>query len=212
MNRVELIKKLDGLNVPNSFYDLDGNLLPDRIILYNSYNDWIVFYLDERGNRHEQKVFNSEVKALNYIFERFDSQYDYNTRDEYKILKNLRQRPHLDIAMKTLFYDTIASFLPPQFKVFFSHYNGLVGKIGANTYVDIWKIEDIIDADRSLKKNQVKDDFVSFCDTNKEAIFAFGKKDPGIFVINSTDSGIKPPLLFADDFDNFFLTLFDQGI
>src|SRR5258708_359881 len=100
MNKAELIKKLDDLNVPGSFYDLNGNLDPDRIILYNSYNDWIVFYLDERGNRHDQKVFNSEEKALNYIFERFDSQYDYNTRDEYKILGNLRRRPHLDIAMK----------------------------------------------------------------------------------------------------------------
>jgi len=211
VNRTELIKKLDDLDVPKSFYDLDGNLISDRIILYNSYNDWIVFYLDERGNRHDQNVFDSEEKALNYIFKRFDSQYDYHTRDINKIFKNLRNRPHLNFAMKSLFFDTTGLHLPSQFKKYFSHYNGLVGKIGTNTFIDIWKIEDIINADRSVKTNQVNNDLVAFSDTNKDRIFAFGKINPGIFVIKSNDTTVKPPLLFADDFNNFLLNLFDQG-
>ena len=209
MNKTELIKKLDDLDVPRFFYDLDGNLLPDRIILYNSYNDWIVFYLDERGNRHNQNTFDSEEKALNYIYKEFEKQYDYTSRDIYKILGNLRQRPHLDIAMKTRFFENMSAFLPPQFKDFFGRYNGLEGKIGTSTFIDIWKIEDIISVDQSSIKNKMNDDFVSFCDTNKETIFAFGKKDPGIFVLKSSEPGIKLPLFFADDYDNFYLELFD---
>ena len=71
MNREELLIRLDELKVKATQYSLYGDLLPDRIVLYNSYNDWIVFYLDERGNRNDQKTFSSENEACNYIYEEF---------------------------------------------------------------------------------------------------------------------------------------------
>ncbi len=71
MNKSELIKLLKKINIPTSHYSLDGELLSDRMIIYNSYEKWIVFYLDERGNRNEEKEFDSESKALSYLYERF---------------------------------------------------------------------------------------------------------------------------------------------
>ncbi len=71
MNREQLIIKLNEIKVKATQYSLYGDLLPDRIVLYNSYNDWVVFYLDERGNRRDQITFSSENEACNYIYEEF---------------------------------------------------------------------------------------------------------------------------------------------
>jgi len=71
MNRYELKDELDRLGVHAGFYSLEGNLLPDRIVLYHNYSKWEVFYFDERGNRDNEKVFFSENDACNYIYEYF---------------------------------------------------------------------------------------------------------------------------------------------
>jgi len=71
MNKAELIRALDQLNVPLTHYSLEGDLLPGRIVLYNSYNDWITFYLDERGNRNEEQTFKSENDACKNIYNIF---------------------------------------------------------------------------------------------------------------------------------------------
>ena len=62
MNKIILKEELDKLNVPAFYYSLNGELLPDRIIL-STEDNWNVFYLDERGNRHQEKIFNSEKEA-----------------------------------------------------------------------------------------------------------------------------------------------------
>jgi len=71
MNKQKLEEKLDNLAVNKNFYSLNGNLLPDRVILYNSYDKWLVFYFDERGNRNEEQIFNSENEACQYIYNYF---------------------------------------------------------------------------------------------------------------------------------------------
>jgi hypothetical protein len=68
MNCTELIQKLNKIEVKPSLYSLNGELKPDSIILLNSYNDWIVFYLDERGGRNDEKIFKSEDEACIYIY------------------------------------------------------------------------------------------------------------------------------------------------
>ncbi|HCY43456.1 MAG TPA: hypothetical protein DHV48_19330 [Prolixibacteraceae bacterium] len=74
MNKKELKHKLDELNVYCGFYSLEGELLPDRIVLHNNYDKWKVFYFDERGNQDKEKVFSSESDACNYIYEYFKKQ------------------------------------------------------------------------------------------------------------------------------------------
>ncbi len=71
MNKQKLEEKLDNLAVNKNFYSLNGNLLPDRVILYNSYDKWLVFYFDERGNRNEEQIFNSKNEACQYIYNYF---------------------------------------------------------------------------------------------------------------------------------------------
>lgn len=71
MNKSDLRNKLDLLGIDTNAYSLDGELLPDRIVLYNSYEDWEVFYLDERGKKNDKMIFHSEGQACEYIFEIF---------------------------------------------------------------------------------------------------------------------------------------------
>jgi hypothetical protein len=68
VNKVELKTKLDSLGINENFYSLDGQPLPDRIVLYQSYDNWNVFYFDERGNRNDEAAFASESEACQYIY------------------------------------------------------------------------------------------------------------------------------------------------
>jgi hypothetical protein len=69
MNRQELKYKLDELGINAGFYSLSGELLPDRIVLFQYYNKWEVFYFDERGNRNNERIFHSESDACDYIYD-----------------------------------------------------------------------------------------------------------------------------------------------
>lgn len=76
----ELRVKLDELNVYPGFYSLEGELLPDRIVLYSNYTKWEVFYFDERGNRENEKVFFSESDACEYIYGYFKKQKEIENK------------------------------------------------------------------------------------------------------------------------------------
>jgi len=71
MDKMELKNKLNLLGVSSHEYSLDGELVADNIILYNSYHKWEVFYLDERGGRNDEKVFDSENEACEHIYKLF---------------------------------------------------------------------------------------------------------------------------------------------
>lgn len=74
MNKLELKQRLDKLEVNPDFYSLEGDLLPDRIVLYQNYHRWEVFYFDEKGNRDNEKVFSSEKEACEYLYDYFKEQ------------------------------------------------------------------------------------------------------------------------------------------
>jgi len=74
MDKKELKLQLEKLKVYPGYYSLDGDIMPDRIVLYQNYHRWEVFYFDERGNRENERVFMSESDACNYILEHFKKQ------------------------------------------------------------------------------------------------------------------------------------------
>ena len=82
MNKVGLKNRLEVLNTYSGFYSLEGELLPDRIVLYQNHDRWEVFYFDERGNRDQEKVFYSESDACQYIYEYFRRQKE--TENKYR--------------------------------------------------------------------------------------------------------------------------------
>ena len=82
MNKSDLITELQKLKVSEEEYSLEGELIFDRVILYHSYEEWRVFYLDERGGRNDERVFNSECEACWHIFKLFREAKEI--KDKYK--------------------------------------------------------------------------------------------------------------------------------
>ncbi len=71
MKKQELERQLAELGVRAGFYSLNGELLPDRVVLYQNYNRWEVFYFDEKGNREDFHSFDNETDACDYIYRYF---------------------------------------------------------------------------------------------------------------------------------------------
>ncbi len=80
MNKNDLKIHLDKLKVNRGYYSLNGDILPDRLVLYQNYNMWEVFYFDERGNRKDERVFMTESDACKYILEHFKKQKEIESR------------------------------------------------------------------------------------------------------------------------------------
>lgn len=72
MNKDILKKELDKLGVNPNEYSLNGNIESDKIVLYQNYSKWEVFYFDERGGRNCEKVFVMK-RMLVYIFMNYSS-------------------------------------------------------------------------------------------------------------------------------------------
>ncbi|WP_211253764.1 hypothetical protein [Flavobacterium daejeonense] len=71
MNIADLKEKLIELQVNPSYYSLNQGLKSDAIMLNSYHNTWEVFYLDERGGKHDEFIFSNENDACLYIYDRF---------------------------------------------------------------------------------------------------------------------------------------------
>jgi hypothetical protein len=69
MTKKELEKILIEKKVPANTYSLDGKFYPDRFELRFTTNEWMVFYCDERGVKHDLKTFEREEEACRYFYE-----------------------------------------------------------------------------------------------------------------------------------------------
>ena len=74
MIRKELNKKLYEHNVPERWYSINEGLKPDACILYKNYLKWEFFYLNERGEKHDYKIFHNEEDAYDYLWKKMEYQ------------------------------------------------------------------------------------------------------------------------------------------
>lgn len=74
MNREELSILLNKEGIPSDWYSLSGDLEPGRIILYENYSKWEVFYYDERGKRSMLKTCLTEEEACMFIHQQLMQQ------------------------------------------------------------------------------------------------------------------------------------------
>ncbi|MGN6568265.1 MAG: hypothetical protein ACTHJ0_09945 [Flavipsychrobacter sp.] len=71
MHAEQLKEELNKIGIPWERYSLNGDLVFDSIVLYKNYMIWEVFYYDERGVRIDEKTFDSETSACEYILKLF---------------------------------------------------------------------------------------------------------------------------------------------
>lgn len=82
MTKKELIEKLKELEVED-IYSLDGSLEPNTYVLYHNYSVWEYFFFNEKGGRHNIKLFHSEEEAYDYIYQ--DALGFHQTRKKYDL-------------------------------------------------------------------------------------------------------------------------------
>jgi hypothetical protein len=114
MNRLVLKRKLDEMGVNENDYSLYGSLDWNKIILYENYSNWEVFYLSERGTRDNFHVFHSEEEACQYIFNEFQKSLKIRSTTP-KLLES--KRTAMDLMMKNGYVETISNMTD---KVLFS--------------------------------------------------------------------------------------------
>lgn len=76
MNLIELKDKLYKYNVPDQWYSLDDGLKPDACILFKNYSVWEYFYMSEKGERSDHKVFENAEDAYDFLWEKMKYQLD----------------------------------------------------------------------------------------------------------------------------------------
>jgi hypothetical protein len=76
MTIFDLQKKLYESNVPERWYSLNQGLKPDALILYKNYSHWEFFYLSEKGDKLDFKLFLNESDAFEYFWKKILKQLD----------------------------------------------------------------------------------------------------------------------------------------
>jgi len=72
MNREELKLRLNELNIPEFWYSLDGEVIPNRTILQKGGGKkgyWVVYGIDERGNKSDVREFYCENEACEFFYQ-----------------------------------------------------------------------------------------------------------------------------------------------
>jgi hypothetical protein len=91
----ELKSKLYENNVPDRSYSLNEGLKSDAIVIYKNYSKWECFYLDERGGKHDFRIFESDGDAYSYLWEKMEYQLNvfkisprgkFNAGKNYKVM------------------------------------------------------------------------------------------------------------------------------
>lgn len=80
----ELKNKLERSNVPKRWYSINEGLKPDACILYKNYAKWEFFYLDEKGNRNDFKVFTNDEEAFAYLWKKMEYQLTFFGKEDSK--------------------------------------------------------------------------------------------------------------------------------
>ena len=80
MNTSELLKELQALGIPSSWYLIgDKGITDDKTVLRLIDNQWTVYFC-ERAEKYELKTFESEDAACNELLSRMKSEKDYRSK------------------------------------------------------------------------------------------------------------------------------------
>ena len=72
MNREDLKLRLNEENIPEFWYSLDGEVIPNRSILQKGGGKsgyWVIYGIDERGNKSDFREFYYEDEACEYFYQ-----------------------------------------------------------------------------------------------------------------------------------------------
>ena len=88
MNKIELKNKLKSLDYPESYYSLNGEGNFGLTYDDHIFGQWHVYILDDRGGKFNEKIFNDESAACEFMYEQVSYYAAGRKRDEEIIKKS----------------------------------------------------------------------------------------------------------------------------
>lgn len=86
MTKNELLLKLKKMKIDSNRYSLEGENRPDTIVFEEEYNNFYVYYFDEKGNKNDKKKFDTVNDAYNYVFKLFKDAIEIEKKFKIKVL------------------------------------------------------------------------------------------------------------------------------
>lgn len=72
MTLQELKERISENAVPDRRYSLNDGIKIGAYILINNYGTWEYFYLDEKGNREDNRFFSSDSQAFEFLWKKLE--------------------------------------------------------------------------------------------------------------------------------------------
>lgn len=66
----ELMENIYENNIPSSWFSINQGLKPNAYILFKNYDKWEYFYLDEKGDRLDSRLFSEPEKAFDFFWQK----------------------------------------------------------------------------------------------------------------------------------------------
>ena len=74
MSEQEFFQNITKYNVPAQWYSINDGLKPDAYILDKFHDLWEYYYFDEKGQRHDFRIFITDADAYGFLWSQiFDS-------------------------------------------------------------------------------------------------------------------------------------------
>lgn len=103
-------------------------------------------------------------------------------------------------------------FVPPSDYIeFMKIHNGAEGSIGENSYLQLWRIEELIEANRDYEVETYAPGFFIFASSGGGRAYAFSKSDSSVMYFEFIGMLISDdPVFCGKDFTSFLTYLFNE--
>jgi hypothetical protein len=100
---------------------------------------------------------------------------------------------------------------PDQYKEFMLESNGAEGRIGENSYLAIWSVEEIVPLNKDAKVEEFTPGLVFFASDGGGIAYAFDKRDENVPIVEIPDDSIhiEDAKLIGKTFNDFLQNLYN---
>lgn len=123
----------------------------------------------------------------------------------------LEKNGPLNDKVLTSFLSEIDFTPPSDYIEFMRIHNGAEGSIGENSYLQLWRIEELIEANQDYEVEKYAPGFFVFASSGGGRAYAFNKRDSTIMYFDFISMLISDdPVFCGEDFTAFLTYLFND--
>lgn len=77
MTYEELVNKISANSIPTELYSINEGIKPNAYILFKNYDKWEYFFITEKGDRVNFRIFYNESQAYDFFWEKLFKEISY---------------------------------------------------------------------------------------------------------------------------------------